>query len=102
MYETAQTLAAPFTVRLHARPGSTVLLRRKLGRWLESYGVAEAEVFDVLLASSEAFANAVEHPLRPAAAVIDVEAELAAGVLRLTVRDYGDWRNERDREEGGE
>jgi len=101
MHETAQTLAAPLSVRLRARPASAHLLRRELRSWLEIQGVAEAEIFDIVLASSEAFANAVEHPLRPAASVIDVEAEVTAHVLRLTVRDYGDWRNARQREQGG-
>jgi anti-sigma regulatory factor (Ser/Thr protein kinase) len=52
-------------------------------------------------AASEAFANAVEHPRLPAAAVVDVEAELHADLVEVTIRDYGVWRDEREREEGG-
>jgi anti-sigma regulatory factor (Ser/Thr protein kinase) len=37
-------------------------LRQKLEEWLAAQGVSASERFDVLLAGSEAFANAVEHP----------------------------------------
>jgi anti-sigma regulatory factor (Ser/Thr protein kinase) len=97
----AQTPASSVGFRLQARPSSAVLLRRRLEEWLASQGVSERELFDVLLAASEAFANAVEHPQRPAAAVVDVEATVDGAVLELTIRDYGAWRNERERAEGG-
>src|SRR3989442_15419547 len=97
----AQTSAVRFTFRLHARPSSSALMRRQLEVWLARQGVAEREIFDVLLAASEAFANAVEHPQMPAASVVDVEAEIDAGVLELSVRDYGVWRNVKEHAEGG-
>jgi anti-sigma regulatory factor (Ser/Thr protein kinase) len=98
---TAQSPAASFGFRLQARPSAAVLLRRKLQDWLAAQGVSEPEQFDVLLAASEAFANAVEHPQLPAAAVVDVEATVDDDELELTIRDYGVWRNERERTEGG-
>lgn len=97
----AITPAARLTFRLHARPSSAIQLRRRLRAWLERQGVAEREIFDVLLAASEAFANAVEHPRTPAASVVDVEASIDDGMLELAVRDHGSWRDEREREEGG-
>ena len=97
----AQTPAANIAFRLQARPASAALLRERLEEWLEAQQVPEKERFDILLATSEAFANAVEHPLRPAAAVVDVEGEIRAGTLELTIRDYGAWRDEREREQGG-
>jgi anti-sigma regulatory factor (Ser/Thr protein kinase) len=87
--------------RLQARPSSAVLVRHRLEEWLQAQGVSEREQFDVLLAASEAFANAVEHPRLPAAAVVDVEAAITDDELELTIRDYGAWRNERERAEGG-
>jgi len=63
----AQPTAANVAFRLQARPASAVLLRHKLEEWLQDKDVSERDRFDVLLAASEAFANAVEHPLRPAA-----------------------------------
>jgi anti-sigma regulatory factor (Ser/Thr protein kinase) len=98
---TAKTPAANVAFRLQARPSSAVLLRRRLEEWLEAQQVPERDRFDILLAASEAFANAVEHPLRPAAAVVDVEAALRRGTLELTIRDYGAWRDTREREQGG-
>lgn len=97
----AQTPAATFVFRLQARPSSAVLLRRELQDWLAAEGVSERELFDVLLAASEAFANAVEHPQLPAAGIIDVEAAIVGDELELTIRDYGAWRDERQRTEGG-
>lgn len=97
----AQTHAASFGFRLQARPASAILLRRKLQDWLTERGVSKREQFDVLLAASEAFANAVEHPQLPAAAIVDVEAHVDGDDLQLTIRDYGSWRDERERSEGG-
>jgi anti-sigma regulatory factor (Ser/Thr protein kinase) len=97
----AQTPAVDLRFRLQARPESAPLLRRRLEEWLEQQQVSAPERFEVLLAASEAFANAVEHPLLPAAAVVDVEAVLRGNELEVTIRDYGTWRNERDRAEGG-
>jgi len=97
----AQTPAASFSFRLQARPASAVLLRRRLEEWLGEQGISQREQFDVLLAASEAFANAVEHPRLPAAAVVDVEAELDHCELTLAIHDYGTWRDERERTEGG-
>jgi anti-sigma regulatory factor (Ser/Thr protein kinase) len=58
------------------------------------------ETFDVTLACSEAFANAVGHPLRPATLIIDVEATIdTRGLLTLVVRDYALARPERTVEE---
>jgi anti-sigma regulatory factor (Ser/Thr protein kinase) len=77
------------------------LLRRRLQDWLAEQGISQREQFDVLLAASEAFANAVEHPQLPAAAVVDVVGHVDGDELELTIRDYGVWRNERERAEGG-
>ena len=49
-------------------------LRSVLRDWLANVGATEQETFDVTLACSEAFANAVGHPLRPATLIVDVEA----------------------------
>jgi anti-sigma regulatory factor (Ser/Thr protein kinase) len=98
---TAQMPAENVAFRLQARPASAALLRNKLETWLEGQAISERERFDVLLAASEAFANAVEHPQLPAAAVVDVEAGIHDGALEVTIRDYGSWRDGREREEGG-
>jgi anti-sigma regulatory factor (Ser/Thr protein kinase) len=87
-------------LRLHATPTSATELRGALRDWLSDVGASDQEVFDVTLACSEAFANAVGHPLRPATLIVDVEATLNAGrMLTLVVRDYALARPERSLDE---
>ena len=68
--------------------------------WLDDIGASEQEAFDVTLACSEAFANAVGHPLKPATLIIDVEASVTpARVVTVVVRDYALARPERSLDE---
>jgi anti-sigma regulatory factor (Ser/Thr protein kinase) len=90
----------PLRMRLHATPQSAVELREALRAWLDETGATDQEVFDVTLACSEAFANAVGNPLRPATLIIEVEATLNTHrLLTLVVRDYALARPERSPEE---
>jgi serine phosphatase RsbU (regulator of sigma subunit)/anti-sigma regulatory factor (Ser/Thr protein kinase) len=80
--------------RVAARPRELGGMRAALRAWLEAGGAGRPEVQDVLLAVGEALANAVEHAYlgrEPG------EVELTAvrdpdGTLRITVRDFGRWR----------
>jgi anti-sigma regulatory factor (Ser/Thr protein kinase) len=75
-------------------------LREALRSWLHDANASEQESFDVTLACSEAFANAVGNPLRPATLIIDVEVTLNDHrLLTLVVRDYALARPERSPEE---
>ena len=58
-------------------------------------------MFDVSLAATEAFANAVEHPHEPTLRVIEVHGGFADDTVTLTLRDFGSWGDSRQREEGG-
>lgn len=90
----------PLRLRLHATPQSAVELREALRSWLEETGATEQETFDVTLACSEAFANAVGNPLRPSTLIIEVEATLNAHqLLTVIVRDYALARPDRSPEE---
>jgi anti-sigma regulatory factor (Ser/Thr protein kinase) len=93
--------ASSLQLRLQARPESMPLLRQRLGLWLEELGARKEEVFDVSVAATEAFGNAVEHPQEPRARVIDVQGTIDDRTVTVTVHDYGSWRDERQREEGG-
>ena len=87
-------------LRLHATPQSAVELRETLRSWLEEARASEQETFDITLACSEAFANAVGSPLRPSTLIIDVEVTINAHrLLTLVVRDYALARPERSPEE---
>jgi serine/threonine-protein kinase RsbW len=88
-------------LRLQARPESASLLRQRLGVWLEELGANGGEVFDVSLAATEAFGNAVEHPREPSARLIEVDGAITDHTLSIRIHDFGSWREEHQREEGG-
>jgi len=72
--------------------------RQDFRRWLERGGVAAEVVDELVLACSEACANAVEHPLRATRQAVELEASRVDGLLELRVRDFGTW-HERTRPE---
>ena len=88
-------------LRLRAQPNSAQLLRQRLYLWLDELGANDGEIFEISLASTEAFANAIEHPHEPTAEGIDVDGSISDGTITITVRDHGSWRERRQREEGG-
>ncbi|MCW2692299.1 MAG: hypothetical protein JWM67_903 [Mycobacterium sp.] len=89
---------APFERHLSADLAEVAPMRAQLGRWLGQNGAEPRACADVVLAVSEAVANAVEHgcggrpdlQIRVRASV----AELADGTPTVTVevRDPGTWR----------
>jgi anti-sigma regulatory factor (Ser/Thr protein kinase) len=88
-------------LRLQAQACSARLLRERLCLWLDELGASDEEIFDVSLACTEAFANAIEHPHQPTADTIDVAGKIANGTIAISVRDYGSWRQHRERAQGG-
>ncbi len=88
-------------LRLPADPAVLAGMRRTLRQWLEAVGGTEMEVYDVLVAVSEAAANAVEHAYGPGDARFDVEARsTAGGEVCVVVRDQGRWRPPRGHNRG--
>jgi anti-sigma regulatory factor (Ser/Thr protein kinase) len=63
-------------------------------------GIEGTLAYDVLAASGEAAANAIEHAYGPSGGVIHVSAERADDAILLTVRDFGKWRPPRRPERG--
>jgi serine/threonine-protein kinase RsbW len=92
---------ASLNLRLQARPGSTRDLRQRLGRWLDDAGADKREAFAVTLATTEAFANALQHPEDPSSHLVDVEGTISGNSITVLIRDYGQWRDERRKKEGG-
>jgi anti-sigma regulatory factor (Ser/Thr protein kinase) len=88
-------------LRLQARPELVPVLRKHTRAWLEDVGASKSEVFEVLLATTEAFANAVEHPHEPTSHLVDVEGSLTDGRVTISIRDYGTWQSEQARKEQG-
>ena len=84
-----------FEARLPADRGSLRGLREAFEGWLDRGGIAEADRRDLILATWEATANAVEHPGNPTEPVIDVRASLAGDTVRVEVSDRGTWTEPR-------
>ncbi|MET8044181.1 SpoIIE family protein phosphatase [Micromonospora sp. NPDC005215] len=81
-----------FALRLPADPTRLSVLRKRLEDFLVAHAVDETDVFDLTVAVSEAAANAIEHPVHPAEAVISVEVAIEDRTVTATVRDSGQWR----------
>jgi signal transduction histidine kinase/DNA-binding NarL/FixJ family response regulator len=78
--------------RMPSAAASIPALRRRLRAWLESAGVEEDQAYDLLLAACEAATNAIEHAQNPTEPFFDVTTAIADGHVRISVRDYGQWR----------
>jgi GAF domain-containing protein/anti-sigma regulatory factor (Ser/Thr protein kinase) len=89
------------TLQLPAEPPVLAKLRRTLRHWLEELGAEEIEIYEVLVAVTEAAANAVEHAYGPVDATFDVEAEaVGEGEVSVVIRDQGRWRPPRGHNRG--
>ncbi len=74
-------------------------LRATLRRWLAAVGVTDHEAYEILVAASEACANAIRHGA-PEATHFDLHAELN-GDIAIRVRSSGRWRERRPSAPGG-
>jgi anti-sigma regulatory factor (Ser/Thr protein kinase) len=92
---------ASLDLRLQARPESGRLLRERIRMWLEDAGATRTETFEVLLATTEAFTNAVKHPQQPTRRLVDIEASITDHTVRVSIRDYGTWQGKETRKDGG-
>jgi anti-sigma regulatory factor (Ser/Thr protein kinase) len=90
----------PLDLKLPADPATLAGLRRTLRDWLSRAGADEDEVRDIVLATVEAAANAVEHAYGPGEAHFELDAHSVDGEVTVTVRDYGSWRSESDPHRG--
>lgn len=98
---THDDFAAPLVLSLAPVPQAARRLRVELRSWLRTLDAGEREVFDLVLASGEALANAIEHPLERRSPMIFVSAVLRGDNVVITIRDSGRWQNDRRRTHGG-
>jgi len=68
-------------------------LREELRPFLNVSSLPGDELDDLVLATSEAAVNAVEHPQHPVADFFDVRVDVDGSHLCITIRDYGRWRD---------
>jgi anti-sigma regulatory factor (Ser/Thr protein kinase) len=76
-------------------------LRHHLRAWLKEAGATERELFEIQLAVTEAFANAVEHPKERSSHLVEIEGSVTNRTVALSVRDYGHWQNDPSAKEDG-
>jgi anti-sigma regulatory factor (Ser/Thr protein kinase)/putative methionine-R-sulfoxide reductase with GAF domain len=76
------------------------LLRRNLQRWLTERSMPASAIYDVLVGTGEAAANAIQHAYGPSGGVITVEGDWNGSEITITVRDSGSWRPPRDLDRG--
>ncbi len=88
-------------LRLGARPESMALLRRQVGGWLAETGATPRELFEIGLAITEAFANAVEHPEEPTSHLVEIAGTVMNRHVTLSVRDHGRWQDDSSAKDGG-
>jgi anti-sigma regulatory factor (Ser/Thr protein kinase) len=81
-------------LRVQAEATNAVVVRTALKVWLSGLPASAEQAFAILLAVNEAFANAVEHPREPTSATVHIAAHYDQGIVEITVRDHGVWRNE--------
>lgn len=84
-------------INLPAVPVSDSLIRDRVRRWLQSLSWPKDEVGDVLLGTSEAVSNAIEHAYRSRMpGLVELEGKLratrAGRWVELRIRDFGSWR----------
>ncbi|MFF5181339.1 ATP-binding protein [Micromonospora sp. NPDC000316] len=76
-------------------PTSASAMRRDVRRVLDDLNVDPDVLEDLLLAASEAMNNAVEHAQRPSRPEVRVRLRVGDGLVRISVRDFGTWRDRR-------
>ncbi len=87
-WEPAPTLE----LRLPVDPASLADLRRELRAWLGRSGVEDPAAHDIVVACSEACANAILHAADPTEPDFVVSGVRQNGEISLVVRDFGRWR----------
>jgi anti-sigma regulatory factor (Ser/Thr protein kinase) len=93
--------SGPLQLDLPADPTVLASVRQSLRAWLGEAGASEDDTYDVLVAVTEAGANAVEHAYGPGDATFQVQARMRDdGSVGIVVRDGGAWRPPRGRNRG--
>lgn len=93
-------LSTRFEFVVNADPASGRRLRVELKEWLLAAGVNGRIGPEIVSAVTEAFINAVEHPLERAGAQIAIDGEISGKEVVFHVRDQGRWNETVDPHRG--
>jgi anti-sigma regulatory factor (Ser/Thr protein kinase) len=88
------------SLTIPADPERLGSVRRNLGRWLSGHQVPKEDADNMILASSEACANSIEHAYGPGEGSVDIDAEVHDGEITIVVRDRGRWKAPRNGDRG--
>jgi GAF domain-containing protein/anti-sigma regulatory factor (Ser/Thr protein kinase) len=91
----------PLELRLPADLGSMDVVRDAMRTWLRGVELDRSQAEDVVLATWEACANAIEHAVEPIERIFAVHAALEDSLVRVTVGDTGRWAQPSGREDRG-
>ncbi len=91
----------PLELRVQGRPSSMGLVRDALRTWLETAPVTRAEAEDIVLATWEACANAIEHPVDTTDELVTVRVALTDSIVRVEIEDSGRWASASERTDRG-
>ena len=84
-----------FSLHLNAEATRLASMRALLRRWLRHVDASDTDVAEILIASGEAAANAIEHGSDSPERSFQVSGLASDGEVELTVRDGGHWRPSR-------
>lgn len=84
---------APLEISIQAEPNELAPTRKALRGWLTRAGLDPEQSMNVLIATGEALANAIEHGHRHrGAGTISMRAVAIADSLMVTIQDMGSWK----------
>lgn len=84
--------AEPLRLRTFSRLDSVPVARRAVERWLCDNHVDEPHRFELLVASTEAYANAVRHAYDGGEGPVELDGTIDGANVVITVTDRGRWR----------
>ncbi len=93
-------VSGPFRIRIPAEPPQLAMIRSMMRTWLSELRIASELSYDVLVATGEACANAIEHAYGPERGELEVAVARSANRLDVTVKDQGSWRDARGENRG--
>jgi serine phosphatase RsbU (regulator of sigma subunit)/anti-sigma regulatory factor (Ser/Thr protein kinase)/GTP-sensing pleiotropic transcriptional regulator CodY len=91
---------SPVSVTLPAAPENLSRVRRLTRTYARRLGMPEHRVEEMVMAVGEAALNVVEHAYRGIRGNILVRGELTGSAVTVTVKDFGQWRDQVERGRG--